>query len=104
MDAYEYASRSYVVDTYEYASRVELLLLITFWKIVLLHFYLVRTYEYASRSYIVDTYEYAFRVVLLLFITFWKNVLLHFPPIYHLSVTPYLELARREYPDHRTPR
>ncbi len=47
---------------------------------------------------------YASQVVLLLFITFWKNVLLHFPPIYHLSVTPYSELARREFPDHCTPR
>ena len=37
-------------------------------------------------------------------ITFWKNVLLHFPPIYHLSIALYSELARREFPDHCTPR
>ncbi len=27
-----------------------------------------------------------------------------YPPIYHLIFTPYLELARREFPAHRTPR
>ncbi len=56
----------------------------------------------SGRIGLVRSKVYASRVVLLLFITFQKNVLLHFPPIYHLSVTLYSELARREFPDHRT--
>jgi hypothetical protein len=56
----------------------------------------------SGRIGLVRSKVYASLVVLLLFITFRKNVLLHFPPIYHLSVTPYSELARREFPDHRT--
>jgi hypothetical protein len=43
MDAYEYASCSYIMDAYEYASRS----------------YIMDAYEYASCLYIMDAYEYA---------------------------------------------
>ncbi len=47
MDAYKYASCSYIVDGYKYASCS----------------YIVDAYKYASRSYIVDAYKYASRTV-----------------------------------------
>jgi hypothetical protein len=43
MDAYEYASCSYIMDAYEYPSRL----------------YIMDAYEYASCSYIMDAYNYA---------------------------------------------